>query len=56
MSTSKGILITSSVMRVAIDLPISWYCGAFPAGPNNRNKNLKEKWKYIDLSINNIHT
>lgn len=44
-STAVGsrCVLTSSVMSVAIDLPISWYCGALPAGPNNKNRNLRKQ-------------
>lgn len=31
---------TSSVISVAIDLPISWYWGPFPRGPKSRKRNL----------------
>jgi hypothetical protein len=36
---------TSSVMMVAMDLPISWYCCPFPTGPSKINKNLPEHTK-----------
>lgn len=32
---------TSSVISVAMDLPISWYWGPLPRGPKRINKNLK---------------
>lgn len=32
---------TSSVISVAIDLPISWYCCPLPSGPRRINKNLQ---------------
>lgn len=32
--------LTSSVIRVAIDRPISWYCGPFPRGPSRMKRNL----------------
>lgn len=34
---------TSSVIRVAIDRPISWYCGPLPSGPSRMNRNLQHK-------------
>lgn len=36
---------TSSVMMVAMDLPISWYCCPFPTGPSKINKNLPKHTK-----------
>lgn len=35
---NKGL--TSSVIRVAIDRPISWYWGPFPIGPSRMKRNL----------------
>ena len=42
MSWSKSChrLLTSSVIRVAMDRPISWYWGPFPKGPSSRKRNL----------------
>lgn len=31
---------TSSVMMVAMERPISWYCWAFPSGPRRMKRNL----------------
>lgn len=47
--------LTSSVIRVAMDLPISWYWAPLPKGPSRINRNLKAKinkrtpwnWKQI---------
>lgn len=39
------IMNTSSVISVAIDLPISWYCWPFPSGPKRINKNLQKRQK-----------
>lgn len=35
------LTVTSSVIRVAMDRPISWYCRRFPNGPSSRKTNLK---------------
>lgn len=37
------LLLTSSVISVAMERPISWYCGPFPNGPSSRNRNLDQK-------------
>lgn len=34
------ITLTSSVMRVAMERPISWYWGPFPIGPSRMKRNL----------------
>lgn len=36
-------VLTSSVISVAMDRPISWYCGPFPNGPSSRKRNLDQK-------------
>lgn len=36
-------ILTSSVINVAIDLPISWYWAPLPIGPSRMNKNLKNQ-------------
>lgn len=36
---------TSSVISVAMDLPISWYWGPLPWGPKSRKRNLQQKKK-----------
>lgn len=40
--TSCAAQLTSSVISVAMERPISWYCRPFPNGPSIRNRNLKQ--------------
>lgn len=37
------LFFTSSVIKVAIDRPISWYCGPLPRGPSRMKRNLQHK-------------
>lgn len=46
------VVRTSSVMMVAMDLPISWYCWPFPTGPNRINKNLATHTKGKSMWVN----
>lgn len=43
--------LTSSVIRVAIDRPISWYCGPLPRGPSRMKRNLCEWRKKIEVNL-----
>lgn len=43
--------LTSSVISVAMDLPISWYWGPFPCGPKSRKRNLKKKKKKGQMTL-----
>lgn len=42
-------LRTSSVIRVAMERPISWYCRPFPNGPSSRKRNLDKKMSRLKI-------
>lgn len=47
--------LTSSVISVAMDLPISWYWGPFPRGPKSRKRNLGTRKILMKYKMNNTN-